>query len=73
VSVSGFEESNQLSLFDDEASEKSRTVDSVISSIRDKFGADAITRAALIGDDNIGRRVHHVTEEKSPEQLEGRD
>ena len=47
VSVSGFEEAAQTSLFE-KTSEKKNRIQEVVSDIRDRFGKKAITRASLI-------------------------
>ncbi len=47
VSVSGFDESSQASLFDD-GSERKTKVEKALADIRNRFGKKAITRASLL-------------------------
>ncbi len=48
VSVSSFEEEQQLSLFDETSSQRIDKVEAVIAQVRGKFGKEAITRASLV-------------------------
>jgi DNA polymerase-4 len=49
VSVSSFEEEQQLSLFEETVSGRKDKVEEVIAQVRQRFGKNAITRAALAG------------------------
>ncbi|MFC1551095.1 DNA polymerase IV [Candidatus Latescibacterota bacterium] len=51
VSVSGFDEDEQISMFED-ASEQKNKVEDLLADIRGKFGKTAITRASLIENKN---------------------
>jgi DNA polymerase-4 len=56
VSVSSFEEEQQLSLFGEVSSARKDKVEEVIARVRDKFGKNAITRAALAGNEGATSR-----------------
>ncbi len=58
VSVSGFEEDAQLSLFESKEPARKDKLEEVIAKVRGKFGKTAITRATLIEGGAVGNRFH---------------
>lgn len=52
ITVSGFDEATQLSLFSSGAEKKHSAVDSSIDSLREKFGFNSISRASLMDKTN---------------------
>ena len=56
VAVSHFSESAQLSLFDSVQSNKKRRVADAVDAVKERFGADAISRAALLEENHYDQR-----------------
>ena len=63
ITVSGFEEENQLSFFDEKKSE----VDEVMFKIRDKFGHNSIKRGSALTNEKIAKALDRVQLDKYEE------